>query len=40
MEVKAAFTVLSDPQQRSDYDRRQRSGVRRARGVGGRGSRA
>lgn len=28
MEVKAAFAVLSDPQQRADYDRRQRAGVR------------
>ena len=27
MEVKAAFAVLSDPQQRADYDRRQRAGV-------------
>jgi molecular chaperone DnaJ len=26
MEVKAAFSVLSDPTQRADYDRRQRSG--------------
>jgi hypothetical protein len=27
MEVKAAFSVLSDAQQRADYDRRQRAGV-------------
>ncbi len=27
MEVKTAFSVLSDPQQRSQYDSRQRSGV-------------
>jgi len=26
MEVKTAFGVLSDPQQRSEYDRRQRAG--------------
>jgi hypothetical protein len=27
MEVKTAFSVLSDPQQRAEYDRRQRAGV-------------